>query len=772
MAEIVFFDHKVRQGYQRPLSNAVTDNRLTRIALIGNFPPRRCGIATFTYDTRDALLLAKPDLVVDVYAMDDGNTDGTLPTQIMYISQDDPIAYAKAAETLNASGADMAWLQHEFGIFGGPDGDMVIDFLDAIALPVAITLHTLLENPSPGQRRVMNALIQKASVLIVMAKKGRDILQRCYNVGCEKIQVIAHGIPDLPYIAPDDAKPLVGLEGRKVILTFGLLSPEKGIGDMIEAMPQVVASCPDALYVILGATHPHVIAENGEILRESLQVRATELGVDNHVRFIDAFVDLDHLTQYLQAADVYVTPYHNPDQITSGTLSYAVGLGKPVVSTAYVHAQELLGDGTGVIVPFKDPAGLAAAIIKLLHDDSYRAALSKRAHQVGRTMTWQRYANAALKAFAQIVSRPAETEPLCNAASRPVIGTAGLERMTDDTGMFQHSRFGIADRNHGYCIDDNARALGLLSTAVDIPLALHSKLSHVYASFVQHAWNPDLGVFRNFMHFDRHWLEDAGSSDSNGRTLWALALAATKHSDQVIREWANELYRESAPRIAVFHSPRALAFSVLAAVEMEENALGCDTNLDTIRAGADNLLSKLRTNRRPDWLWFETGLAYDNCRLPEALLRAGAILDDEAMLAEALEAMDWIMRLQMAEQGWFRPVGSESFQGPAYAKPKPFDQQPVEALAAIEGSLAAIVHDPQQKWLDYGEAAYAWFMGVNDLHVALADDVTGECQDGLTSSGANANRGAESVLAWQSAARKILQLRSIAFTQDVVVAKA
>ncbi len=772
MAEIVFFDHKARQNMHsvQPISRRAAC--LSHIALIGNFPPRRCGIATFTSDTSDALLSAEPAMTVDIYAMDDGMGQGPRPSGLRYISQDEPASYSNAAHRINNSGAKLAWLQHEFGIFGGDDGAMVLTLIEAIEIPVAITLHTLLEKPSAGQRRIMDALIQKASMLIVMAQKGREILEQCYGVDAALIQVIPHGIPDLPYIAPEDAKLKAGFEGREIILTFGLLSPEKGIGDMIEAMPRIVANCPHALYVVLGATHPHVIKHNGESLREALNKRAIDLGVQNHVLFVDAFVDLKLLTEYLQAADVYVTPYHNPDQITSGTLSYAVGLGKPVVSTCYIHAQELLSGGNGVLVPFRDPDSLANAIINLLDDDDYRADVAGRAYKVGRTMTWPRYARAAINAFTPIVSVQSEKANVVNITPRPAVGIAALERMSDDTGMFQHSRFGVADRNHGYCIDDNARALGLMSLSADIPAQLHSKLSHCYAAFVQHAWNPDIGVFRNFMHFERRWLEDAGSSDSNGRTLLALSVAACNHSDPLIREWANELYRESQPRIAVSGSPRALAFSVLAAALMENHGLGQEDNLDTVRAGASDLLTKLDIIRRPDWIWFEAGLAYDNCRLPEALLRAGEVLNDPGMTAKALEAMDWILRLQISGQGWFRPVGSESFHGPQFKKPGAFDQQPVEALAAIEGCIAAMTYNPRRKWLNYGEAAYAWFMGVNDLQLSLADNVTGECSDGLTRFGVNANRGAESVLAWQMASRQILRLRMMAVNIKDVPAKA
>jgi glycosyltransferase involved in cell wall biosynthesis len=773
MAEIVFFDNKSRNALAtRRLSKDGRKFPVSHIALIGDFPPRRCGIATFTCDTRDALLLAKPDIIVDVYAMDDqtGVMEGV--QDVLLINDNKLSDYILAAEHINSSGAEMAWIQHEFGIFGGPDGEMVIDLLDRIELPVAVTLHTLLDNPSLNQRRIMDAIIDKASTLIVMAKKGRDILTKCYDVSSKNVVVIPHGIPDFPYVNPDTVKAQLGLQGRDVILTFGLLSPEKGIGDMIEAMPAIIQKRPQALYVVLGATHPHIIAGQGENLRHGLQNRAAELGISDNIVFIDSYVDLDLLTQYLQAADVYVTPYHNPNQITSGTLSYAVGLGKPVVSTGYVHAKELLGDGTGVLVPFRDSDSLATAVTRLLTDDTYRNELAQRAYHVGRSMTWSRYAKTALSVFGDILSEKIEISLAPHVTEKEtLVGTSALERMTDDTGMFQHSRFGVADRDHGYCIDDNARALALVSLADDLPAVLRARLSAVYASFVQHAWNPDLGVFRNFMHYGRHWLEDAGSSDSNGRTLMSLAIAATKHDDILIREWANELYRETAPRVQLSHSVRATAFSMLAAIKMEEAGRGLDDNISEIRAGADRLLKCLRASRRKGWNWFESSLAYDNCRLPEALLKAGQVLDDANLIEEGLGTMNWIMLNQISNEGWFRPVGSESF-GKHYSFPEPFDQQPLEALAAIEGCMAAVVHEPAQKWLDYGEAAYAWFQGINDLHVAVADTISGECCDGLTPVSINANRGAESILAWQLASRQIVQLRNLMITKDTIAVKA
>ncbi len=374
------------------------------LALIGNHLPRRCGIATFTADTREALIEGYPDMQVDTYVMDDrGNLQ--YPDAITgIIRQNIREEYRECAATINASGADLVWLQHEFGIFGGTDGNFILELLDHLEVPLAVTLHTVLENPSPGQKVVMQALLKKASCVIVMAQKAREILLRCYHVGDARIEVILHGIPDVTYVEPNTMKSKFGLEGKKVALTFGLLSHDKGIGSMIDAMAEVVQRVPEAVYIILGATHPHLLATEGEALRDGLMKKAEKLGIAEHIRWVNSFVDVDLLTQYLQAADVYVTPYLNPLQITSGTLSYAVGLGKPVISTPYIHAKELLDDGTGIIVPIGDCKKMADAVGDLLTHDTYRALLAERAYLVGRTMTWDCYARNAVALFDEVLS--------------------------------------------------------------------------------------------------------------------------------------------------------------------------------------------------------------------------------------------------------------------------------------------------------------------------------------------------------------------------------
>ena len=730
----------------------------THIALLGNFPPRRCGLATYPHDSFLALRAHPTAPRVDVYAMDDGQVEGYGNDVTALIPEGEISAYQRAAGAINASGAQILWIQHEFGIFGGEAGSHLLALVNRVAIPVAITLHTILETPNGAQRAVLDALLDRAGTIIVMADKGRDILQRSYGVEPSRVSVIAHGIPDRLVGDPSAMRTKLGLAQRPTILTFGLLSPDKGISDMIEAMPAIRARCPDAHYIVLGATHPHLTRQNGESYRESLVARASELGLGEAVSFVDRFLELDELTDWLTAADVYVTPYRNPAQITSGTLSYAIGLGKAVVSTPYVHASEILADDHGTLVPFRSPAALATAVGNLLVDTPVRAAMSARAYARGRTMIWPRNAEAALAAMVPALRAGPDRR---GKPSPAVLRVGPIERMTDDVGMFQHSVFGVADRDHGYCIDDNARGLLLMSVAEDLPMETRLRFGHSYASFVQHAWNPDERRFRNFMGYDRRWLEHTGSEDSNGRTLWALGVAASAAPSTALRDWAAKLYDETVTSVGALGSPRARAFAMLGAAYMAGVRPGDPAIIDTLSGGATTLMALLNASSRADWAWFEIVLSYDNTRLPEALIRAGQILGDVDSVRAGVEALDWIAGQTTGHDGMFQPVGTDSF-GKAYAEPALFDQQPLEAWAMIDACTAAWDATADPIWVKRAQAAHGWFLGRNTLGVALIDAESGECGDGINPFAANRNNGAESVIAWQLAHRGFIRLSETA----------
>ena len=739
---------------------------IERLALIGNFLPRQCGLATFTTDVYTAMRDRFPELAVDVYAMDDHPGRYAYPPAVTAaIPQNDRIAYIDMARRIEASGAQAIWVQHEYGIYGGAAGEHLLALLDRTTLPVIATLHTVLEKPSVDERRVMEGLLRRCARIIVMADKGRDILQRVYGADPRQIAMIPHGVPDRDLITPDTLKARFGWEGRKVVLTFGLLAPNKGIETIIEALPAVAAHHPELLYVILGATHPNLIAHEGEAYRDRLKALAETRGVAGNVAFVDAFVDHDDLIEYLQAADIYATPYNNPAQITSGTLSYAVGVGKAVISTPYVHATEILADDHGVLVGFGDVEAFAREINRLLSDETARNHLSQQAYARGRTMIWPRLAEAALEQIGTaITARPRRLPADYRPAIKPLAADlSAVERMSDSTGMLQHAIYSVPDRRHGYCIDDNARALIFMTQAPGIDPVTRDKWTTIYASFLQYAWNPEARRYRNFMRFDRSWCEDVGSEDSNGRTLWALGVTARDAQMAKHRDWAQMWFDATASLALDLGSLRAQAFAMLGAAAMLEARPGHQLARAILEKMPDLHLALLEEARRPEWQWFEIVLTYDNARVPQALIEAGRALGRQDLIDCGISTLEWIVAKQTSPEGRFRAVGSESFGRP-YAEPLQFDQQPLEAQATVEACQSAYAATRDPRWLKEGERAYGWFLGVNDLDLPLATASDGGCFDGLMPTGLNRNQGAESILALQLANCAIANLCQSAST--------
>ena len=741
---------------------------LGRIALIGNYLPRRCGIATFTHDIREALAAAAPGSDPMVVAMNDALGPYDYPPEVTFtIDEKDRAAYAAAADYLNVSNIDIVVVEHEFGIFGGDAGDYLLNLLGRLRMPVVSTLHTVLTDPNPDQRRVMEALIVRSSRLVVMAEKGREILRQTYNVPEDKIAVIPHGVPDQPFLDSALAKDSLGFGDKDVLLTFGLLSPNKGIDTMLEAMPAVLEANPNALYVVLGATHPHLVRNEGERYREQLIAHAAKLGISDSVRFVDGFVDEPMLLKYLAATDVYVTPYLNEAQITSGTLAISFGMGKPIVSTPYWHAKELLADEHGVLVPFGDPQAMGEAIAHTLSDRSYRNMLRKRAYTAGRQTIWPVVAASYHALFALAVAermgRADNVLPL-KAGVRavgtlPRMAITHLEALTDSAGLLQHAVLSIADRAHGYCLDDNARALLFMTE-----LQRHSRwteretrLALTYAAFVQHAWSPARRRFANFMNYGRDWLETIGADDAHGRAVWALGAVVERGGPRQLGDWATSLFLASAPVCADLSSPRAWALGVLGANAFLRRFSG-HREIDRLRAALTGRLAQRHADAASDaWHWFEDQFAYDNARLPHALIEAGAATGDKSLLNTGLKSLEWLMAHQTAPGGWFRPIGSDSF-GRTRMPPLPFDQQAIEVNASVTACVAAHVATGEARWAEEAHRAFAWFMGANDLKAMMADVDTGAGFDGLHPDRRNANQGAESTLAYLQSLSDMLAL--------------
>ncbi len=717
-----------------------------RLALIGCFRPRQCGIATFTADIHDHLRAVRPDLAIDVYAMRVRDNDASDPAVVAGIDEPESDAYRAAAEAINASGADSVWLQHEFGIFGGPAGDLVLGLVDRLAAPLIVTFHTILAEPGPDQRRVMEHLVARATKLVVMSAFGRDTLIDVYGAKAERIELIEHGTPDRPFAERSPLRARFGLGDRPIISTFGLIGPGKGLEAAIRALPAIAAQYPDILYRVVGATHPNLVAAEGEAYRDSLVALAGELGVSDNIAWENRFLDLPELLEQIELCDIYLAPYPNLGQITSGTLAYAVALGRAVVATPFVHARELLSDDVGILLPTADSDAIAEAILLLLAHPGERQALQARAYARGRRTAWPEIARACATLVEEVAAVPGRREP-----RRMFPSFAAIRALTDDVGILQHGIGLVPDRNHGYCIDDNARALILVNASPALSDEDYGQLFARYAAFVAHGWNPERGRFRNFMSYDRRWVEEEGSEDSNGRALWALGHGSAHARSRELSEWCARLFERSAPLAGELKSPRAIAFALLGADELLTHDPDSAAALAIVERGAAFLHALWKSARRAGWDWFEPVLGYDNARLAEALLRAGRRLGSVPIEEAGIAALDWLCAIQSSSEGHFRPMGCEGFGTPGELFP--FDQQPLEAWATVDACATAYRITGKLRWHDRAERAYAWFLGANDRGGVLASSATGRCCDGLTRHGVNLNVGAESVLAFHLAHR-------------------
>tara|TARA_R110000868_G_scaffold233308_2_gene487033 strand:+ start:842 stop:3247 length:2406 start_codon:yes stop_codon:yes gene_type:complete len=748
------------------MNHSVIIPPLKRIAVVGTCVPRQCGIATFTNDLQQALKNGDSELSSTTIALtDDANNYAYPPDVALEIQQATLASYAVAADFLNVSNVDLVSLQHEFGIFGGEAGEYILGLLKGLNAPVVTTLHTVLANPNPAQRCVMDCIIEHSSRLVVMADKGRRILQDVYGVPAEHIAVIPHGVPDRAFIDPAMAKHKLGLADRTLLMTFGLLGPGKGIETAIRAVPALVRDHPNLLYMIVGATHPNLVRDEGERYRDSLVALATELGVIENICFVDRYLSLDELLDHLAACDIYLSPYPNEAQIVSGTLAYAVALGKAVVSTPFWYAQELLADNCGVLVPFSEPDALGTAIDRLIVDGASRSEIRTRAYERGRAMIWSSVAEQYLKVFSDVrferrsgasrAMRPVNDEA-CNRALPPIT-TDHLAALTDMVGITQHTKFAVPDRRHGYCLDDNARALLVLSelSRLRSPTPQEEQLALTYAAFVEHAWSATDNRVHNFMGFDRTWLDDAGADDAHGRTVWALGAVARQKDNRFLDRWAAARLLEMAPALTTLTSPRAWAYGLLGISNLLKR-FPSHRSLEQLRVELSNrLYQRWSDAAEPGWVWFEDRLGYDNARLCEALIESGHGTGNKSHLDAGLDTLRWLMTLQTAEAGHFRPIGTETF-GSDRRHPQPFDQQPLEASAAVSACLAAARVTGDAAWQSEARRAFNWFLGANDLGIPVVDVKRGACFDGLHPDRRNANQGAESTLAYLSALTAIV----------------
>ena len=735
----------------------------SRIAIIGNHLPRQCGIATFTTDLCEALSAEYGTARLLAVPVNDVEEGYAYPTRVRWtLAQDDLQSYQDTAAFLNFNNIDMVCLQHEYGIFGGAAGSHILHLLRGLKMPVVTTLHTVLREPNPDQKMVMDEIAALSDRIIVMSQLSSQFLQEIHKVPEEKIDLVPHGVPDIPFLDPNFHKDMFDVEGKAVLLTFGLLSPNKGIENVIQALPQMLAKHKNVVYIVTGATHPHVLRRDGEKYRTYLQDLAKELGVESQVIFHNRFVSPEELVEFIGVADIYITPYRNEAQVVSGTLAYALGAGKAIISTPYWHAIELLDDRRGALVPFANPDAIAQKTLELLDTPAIRHAMRKRAYLYAREMVWKKAAQGYMGSFVRAReerTRNPRVEFSVQAAATPLdklpaIKLDHLKRLTDDTGILQHAIFSVPNYGEGYTTDDNARALILAVLLEQLGAGVPSKTANLasrYLAFLEHAFNAKQGRFKNFLNYDRHWVEGTGSEDSHGRALWALGTVLGRSENRSLRGAAGRLFEFALPVTMTFTSPRAWAFTILGIHEYLTSFPG-DRDAQKLRSVlGTRLLEMYESIKKPSWKWFEDVVAYSNARLPQALLLTGAGGSDERMITAGLESLDWLLSVQRCERKrHFVPIGSQGFYRQTGEKAR-FDQQPVEAAGTVSACLKAYRVTRDDRWRGEAWQVFKWFLGDNDLRRSLYDSTTGGCRDGLHPDRVNENQGAESTLSFLTA---------------------
>jgi glycosyltransferase involved in cell wall biosynthesis len=745
----------------------------SRIAVVGNYLPRQCGIATFTTDLCEAISTECGAAQLFAVPVNDTESGYEYPARVrIALEQDDLSSYEQAAAFLNFANFDLVCLQHEYGIFGGSAGSYILELLRRLKMPVITTLHTVLREPNPDQRRVMNEIAALSDRLIVMSELSSQFLQEIFKVPGKKIDMVPHGVPDLPFLDPNFYKDRFGVEGKAVLLTFGLLSPNKGIENVIQALPHILSRHNNVVYIVAGATHPHILRREGDHYRAHLQALTKENGVESNVIFHNRFVSPGEMVEFIGAADIYITPYRHEEQVVSGTLAYALGAGKAIISTPYWHAIELLDDRRGALVPFQNPESIARKAVELLDTPAIRHAMRKRAYLYSREMIWKRVAQGYMASFEQArtdrtrqprVMFADEASPKC-LDRLPPLKLDHLYRLTDDTGLLQHATFAVPNYAEGYTTDDNARALVLavlLEQLGDTEPVRTGNLASRYLAFLGLALNATNGRFRNFLSYPRTWNEEEGSEDCHGRALWSLGTVLGRSKNQALRGAAGRLFEIAVPAVTGFTSPRAWAFAALGIQEYLDSFPGDRAARRISSTLISRLIETYGRSQSPDWHWFEDVLAYSNARLPQALLAAGHRNADRQIVSVGLAALNWLSEIhRCAGQNHFVPIGSQGFYRKGGERAR-FDQQPVEAAGVVSACLEAYRATGDDRWRDEAWFAFNWFLGDNDLHIAMYDPTTGGCRDGLHPERVNENQGAESTLAFLMAQVEMRQMGEV-----------
>lgn len=732
-----------------------------KIAFIGTYPPRECGIGTFTNNLFNSVVNNKTGFSSDgfVVALNDFTNIYEYPEEVkLTIRQEYQEDYLQAVKFINHSGADLCVLEHEFGIFGGQSGVYILPLLHRLEIPLLVTLHTILKAPSYNEKAILQEICKMANKIVVMSNKAIEFLTHIYDVPEEKIAFINHGVPDL-HFSPEKSRKEFKLEHKSVLTTFGFIGRNKGIETVIKALPAVIKKHPDVIYMVLGKTHPNVLRHSGEEYRIYLMRLVKTLELEEHVVFLNEFLDVNDLFKYLSTTDIYITPYLNEAQITSGTLSYAIGTGSAIISTPYWHAAELLADGRGRLFNFNDSDELSSIITELLDNPAELRKLKNKANEYGKKITWpktgEKYFALAEEVMMQGTGKKAKKDTILDLLILPPFSLIHINRLTDDTGIIQHAKFGIPNLKEGYCLDDNARALLMVLMAYRQMKDVRAlELSPVYLSYIHYMQNKD-GTFRNFLSFSRNYLDDIGSEDSFGRTIWALGYLLGNAPNDAYYQTGRLMFFNAAPNFEKLKSIRSIANTMIGVCYYLKTNPGDDAMTERLRNMAQKLIQHYEENESDDWKWFEPLLAYDNGILPLSLLQSAKILNEDKVLEVAINTMQFLTEHTLNEnylsiignEKWYKKNGERS----VYA------QQPIDAMAMVLMFHQAFHVTKDKEYLKKLYTSFLWFLGENDIRLSLYDFETKGCCDGFENYGVNRNQGAESSLAYLISHLTVLQ---------------
>jgi len=768
-------------------------NKQLRILFIGTYVPKECGIATFTSDLLNSVSGEYKDVHCEVIALNDPSETYNYPAEVVFQIERDKIEdYYRAADYINQSDADIVCLQHEFGLFGGDAGGYIYAILSGIDKPVITTMHTVIREPELEYRVSTEKLIRYSEKLVVMSQTAVDILKDVYEAPEDKIEVIFHGLPDYPFNNCEKYKKMLNLKGSPLVLTFGLLSQNKGIESLLDALPDVVNKYPDLVYLILGATHPGVKKRNGEAYRQYLKNKVSELGLENNVVFHDKFVEKEELCNYILASDIYASPYLSREQIVSGALTYAIGMGKAIVSTPYWYAQEMLSDNRGLLVDFRDTEGFEKSLLYLIENPEECDIMRKKAYDFGRKMTWgnvgKEYTTVFHKALKNYNTYPKIQNRFNFLPNQlPEVKLDHLKLLTDDVGIIQHTDLGVPALRYGYSTDDVGRALVAVTQLINSEEKAeeHWKLIATYMSFLEHA-QTDTGHFHNFMSYNREFLDEEGSEDTLGRAIYGLGhVVSCSYLSKNIRTLAYTLVSKSKQEMENLSHPRAKAYTMCGLHEMLRADVGADefgsifnSRRDAVKSVdsliekeafesifvklADSLVDLYETNHKEDWNWFGPTVTYSNAKLSESLLLAYDYTKNKTYRKIGLDTLDFLTEIQWRGD-FFDLVGNQGWY--SYNGEKPlFDQQPIEAGYLTQAYVSAYEIVRERKYLELAKYSFEYFMGRNRLRTVMHDCSTGAVCDGLNSEGMNYNQGAEPVICYLMALSSLNKHENEAFS--------